>query len=143
MDLPLPVASIFLRALNARGLLRASRSGRCVHYRVSPDRSVHGAVALIAALADTFANERRPVQVAFHLLTGFTHPRRLTIVQALWHRRLSRPLLRAATGISTDALNRHLAKLLSRGLVSFADGIYSSASPKICLAATLLKLARE
>lgn len=49
--------------------------------------------------------------------TAFTHPRRLQILKALAGGEKDGEALRVATGISARALNRHLAKLTSRGVV--------------------------
>ena len=142
LNLRLPMASSYLRALNARGLLQAVRSGRYVYYSPSPDPSVTGTTPLLEALKRTLASERHGIPRAFRQLTAFTHPRRLVILKVLSVSAQGSTLqqLRTATGISRAALVRHLAKLGRRGLVDQSFGRYRCVHPKTCLARTLMTL---
>lgn len=140
---PIPVASLYLRALNARGLLRPTRSGRYVRYHAAPDPRVADAAPLLKALQDAFSSGHRAIEKTLWLLTSFTHPRRIMIVKALPRTGLTLAQLRLATGISHDALTRHLAKLRRRGILVVRHGRYTCARPRTRLGRTLLALARQ
>lgn len=141
LKVPCTVASQYLRALNARGLLKARRVGRWVYYRAGPDESIREAKLLLEALRRTFATETDPVDVVFRLATAFTHPRRQDILRALQGRGLTIGQLKARTGISLSALRRHLGKLVDRGFVDVENGVYRRAVPNGSLATTLSQLA--
>ena len=136
-----PVASQYLRALNARGLLAARREGRWVLYRPHPDSSIKEASTLLAALQRTFATQRDPLDAIFRLVTAFTHPRRQDIYRSLQDRRMTFGELQAQTGIPADALRRHLAKLQDRGFVNDCAGVHEATVPEGELARTLSRLA--
>ena len=141
MGVSRPVASQYLRALNARGLLAVRREGRWVLYRPQADSSVREARPLLAALQHTFAAEGNPVDAVFRTVTAFTHPRRQDIYRALQNRGLAFGELQTQTGISIDALRRHLAKLQDRGFVRDRAGVYEATVPEGELARTLSRLA--
>lgn len=142
VNVPPAVATQYLRALNARGLLQARRAGKWEYYRPSPDKSIPGAASLLKALEETFATEEQPIEVIFRHVTAFTHPRRLVIIRALQPRGLTKAALRIRTGISQSALTRHLAKLLDRGFVIVDGFTWRCTRPKGRLAKILLYLAR-
>jgi DNA-binding transcriptional ArsR family regulator len=142
MGLPTPVASVYLRALNARGILRALRDGPRVHYRVTPDPTLPEAAILVAVLHRDLLQGGKVVDRAFHALTGFTHPRRIEIVRALAETPgLARPALWRRTGMSPDALRRHVAKLIRRGYILEEDEQLQLGMPSGHLAPALLRLA--
>ena len=141
MGVSRPVASQYLRALNARGLLAARREGRWVLYRPHPDSSIREARPLLAALQRTFPAQGDPVDTIFRLVTAFTHPRRQDIYRSLHDRELTFGELRTQTGISVDALRRHLAKLQDRGFVRSRADVYEAIVPEGELARTLSRLA--
>ena len=141
LKVPRPVASQYLRALNARGLLRARREGRWVYYRASPDESVGEAKPLLHALERTFAQKSDSVSAIFRLVTAFTHPRRQEIFLALPSRGIAFDELISKTGISPDALRRHLKKLVDRGFVAAEDDVYRRTVVEGDLARTLARLA--
>lgn len=138
-----PVASLYLRALNARGLLKVKRVGRWVLYRAGADDTIPDTKRLLDALAGTFADERNAADTIFRLATAFTHPRRQEIYQALAKSGLTIDQLRASTGISKDALRRHLKKLESRRFVVVEKETYRTAIPEGVLAKTLAHLAQH
>ena len=116
-----------LRTLNARGLLRVSRTGRWVEYRVGHDPSVPATKQLVAALSRQLAGGGT-VEQTFKDVTAFTHPRRVRIVGLLARgNKMSVPQLCNATGISIPALYRHLRKLVDRGVVRETEGVYTYA----------------
>ncbi|HIE10861.1 MAG TPA: transcriptional regulator [Kiritimatiellae bacterium] len=115
--LPLSQTSQYLRALNARGLLRARRLGRNTLYSVAADRLVPFAEDLVEALVDTFAEQADPVDYVFHHVTAFTHFRREKIVAVLRRGPATKSDLEQALSLSRAALERHLRKLIRRGYV--------------------------
>lgn len=138
VNVPLPLASKYLRALNARGLLQARRAGGWVYYRASADKSVPAAASLLRALEDTFATEEQPIELIFRQVTAFTDPRRLAIVCLLQGGEMRKGKLRMRTGISKTALARHLEKLEDRGFVVVDGFTCRCACPEGRLARTLL-----
>lgn len=143
VDIPLALASSYLRQLNARGLLQARRVGKSVYYRPFPDKSSPAPALLLNALEHTFAIEKQPIEVIFRQVTAFTHPRRLAIILALRDGGLTKQSLRMKTGMSQDALARHLAKLADRRFVVVDEFTCRCANPRGRLARTLLDLARS
>ena len=116
--LPVPVASQYLRMLQARGLLLSERSGREVFYSDRADPLVPSAAGLLAAMKTALGPSEESLRDARFALTAFTHPRRIQIVRTLGARALSGEDLSRATGISARALRRHLDKLRRRGVLS-------------------------
>lgn len=141
VKMPLTAASEYLRALNARGLLRANRDGRWVLYRMQADPGVPHAGVLLRALASTFRARAQPLEEAFAALTGFTHPRRIALAQALAGGPLDLKTLRRQSGISVQAALRHLRKLGKRGYVLKRGDRYVCGHPRTPLAKALLDLA--
>jgi DNA-binding transcriptional ArsR family regulator len=114
------LASEQLRALQARGLIQANRLSRWVYYFPKPDPLVADAGLLLKALSRALLVEGKSEREIIHVLTGFTHPRRLEILRCLREAAdgVSVDGLSASTRISLPALYRHLAKLTVRRLVS-------------------------
>ena len=124
LNLPLPVASAYLRALEARGLLVARRVGRQVNYRPASAESATPGAEIAAALKSVFRNENVPVETIFKLATAFTHPRRAEIFRAIHAKPRTLLEIQTTTGISIPALVRHLRKLESRGFAGCHSGYY-------------------
>jgi DNA-binding transcriptional ArsR family regulator len=140
LNVPLPVASQCLRALEARGLLAARRVGRRVQYRVSAPVAEQ-ARELVKGLKSAFKLEAAPVDCLFRMATTFTHPRRIEIFRRLKQRASTFVQLHTATRISMPALSRHLGKLQARGFVKCCDGVYAAAVPAEALGRALARLA--
>ena len=85
LELPLPLASQSLRALEARGLLTVRRVGRWVKYQCRRARAGETNPGLVAALRQAFQRQSQPIDAIFKLATAFTHPRRIEIFRALKH----------------------------------------------------------
>src|SRR6185436_15696752 len=116
----LPLASLYLRALEARGVLVSKRAQRWVKYQVSEENS---AVApLVLALRASARHNDHFVDSTFKLVTAFTHPRRVDVFRAVVSRPHTTAELRVATGIPRRALSRHLEKLTRRGFVLYRRG---------------------
>ncbi|HKQ37499.1 MAG TPA: ArsR family transcriptional regulator [Verrucomicrobiae bacterium] len=107
-------ASLSLRALEARSLLRVRRTRSEVAYQFANGETL---TTLLHALRHTLTAGKQSIPLAFALTTAFTHPRRIEI----WKRLKSQPQtlskLARGTGISTPALLRHLHKLQVRGFI--------------------------
>jgi len=137
--LSLPVASQYLRALGARGLLTARRNGPRVRYVAKTNPAVEGAAELLRAIIETRASSESIVLA----LTAFTHPRRIELAQCLSERWRPVATIRRQTRISRAALKRHLAKLEHRGLVERdAQSRVRCQCPSDGVLRTLLDLAR-
>ena len=143
LNLSLPVASQYLRALEARGLLTVRRVGRRVRYRPSAATGGEPAPALVTALRLSFQGESSPVEALFKQATAFTHPRRIKVFRALKQEARTLGQLKAVTGISAWALLRHLVKLEARGFVVGQQGIYRAADPPDAFGSALARLAAE
>ena len=143
LDLALPVASQYLRALEARGLLRARRSGRWVHYQLPAANAGGPAALLVMALRQVFRQEAHPTEVLFKLATAFTHPRRIELFRTLQGQRPDFRQLKTATRLSAWALRRHLEKLKGRGFLDQQQGHYAAAHPESAVGRALARLAAE
>ncbi|MBI2190542.1 MAG: ArsR family transcriptional regulator [Planctomycetes bacterium] len=137
------LASRYLRALNARGLLKARSAGRFVYYRLGADESIPSTRPLLESLKRSLTNRRIRIQTIFCLLTAFTHPRRLRILSALQDRPCTIGQLKTQTGIPEESLRRHLMKLVRRDFVIHARHTYQCRRPETPLARTLLMLALD
>ena len=133
------LASNYLRSLNARGLLHATRRGVRVEYRIQADPAVPFAPDLSRTLAVTFRQESDPVTFVYRHATAFGHSRRQTILKALSGRELSLEGLARTTAIPLKSLNVHLIKLRTRGYLRTAGGKIHLIPPSAPLPAVLLQ----
>ncbi len=141
LRIPVNQASMFLRALQARGLIQAQRHSRWVRYAPFADPLVPGSRILLNALRRALIGGKYSEADIKRTLTGFTHPRRLVILAQLQkNRSVSFEELATATQISVPALSRHLSKLTARALVSYADEEWRLDSHPNPVARTLLHL---
>jgi DNA-binding transcriptional ArsR family regulator len=143
LRLTLPVASQYLRALEARGFLTVRREGRWVYYRPSTAQATGPAQPLIEALWQEFQRTTNPIEQVFNLATAFTHPRRIEVLRVLSTGAKTLVDLRAKTGISRDALGRHLGKLIARGFVAMDAESVSVVKPRDALGRALVRLGCE
>jgi DNA-binding transcriptional ArsR family regulator len=141
LNIPVPTASQYLRALNARGLLRARRRGREVSYRVGDDPSLPGTRVLLRGLRPELEKPRPSLDVVFGALTAFTHPSRIAIVRAVARGASRVAEVCAMAGIRRRSAERHLKKLARRGYLRRVRGGYRMARPALPLAQSLLILA--
>ena len=108
----LPVASQYLRDLQARGLLSVARRSRWVFYSGRPDPAVEHAALLLSAVSAALNDKEYTERDVCAVLDGLAHPRRIVILSHLSRSRAASPdEMRCATGISAPALWRHLKKL--------------------------------
>jgi len=142
MNLSLPAASQYLRALEARGLLTCRRVGRRVEYRPSARTSEGAAEEMVKALRLIFRGKAQPIELIFKLATGFTHPRRIEVFRALANGADSIATLQALTKVPARALSRHLAKLEARGFVKNEMARYVATIQRHPFGRVLARLAR-
>ena len=141
LHLPFDKASLNLRALQSRGLLQAQRVSRWVRYQPRPDPLVSSSAPLLAALKKTLLKGTIAEKEIIHILTGFTHPRRLIILKHLCENdEVDSAILAAETGISPPALWRHLKNLYARGLAMETESGWKLRSTSSPLAKTLLRI---
>ncbi len=112
-----PSASVHLRALNSRGLIKAERRNLYVFYSAEANAEVEYAAELLEALRECHASAISYSQV-MRFATAFTHPRRIDIVRALAKGEMQEIALSQKTQISPQSLYRHVKKLLDRGFVT-------------------------
>ena len=141
--LPVPTASIYLRALNARGLISVVRSGPYVYYGTGSDRSLPVAMNIQESFRRLFASKSMPTGWTgklLPLLRAYSNPRRESILHLL---RNFQPMryseLRKLSGLCETSFLRHLDILTAAGIVeSDVRGSYSLAKPKNSLASVFL-----
>ena len=145
LDLSMPRASQELRRLQSRGLIQASRSGMTVIYHPTPDPLVSTAAPLLHAMKETFlrshgSEDDSTVRIA----VGFSHTRRLLILRLLQIGPMDTQTLENLSGMSRDALNRHLKKLLAAHLVYRKEKqVHLDESNSHPLAQALLRILKE
>jgi len=141
--LPVPTASLYLRALNARGLISVVRSGPYVYYGTGSDRSLPVAISIQKAFRKLFALKELPADWTdrlLPLLRAYSNPRREAIVRIIAMRQPLRYVeLHMRSGICETSFLRHLGVLTAAGIVTLApNGSYSLAKPRNSLAAAFL-----
>jgi DNA-binding transcriptional ArsR family regulator len=129
MDLSITQASLYLRALEARGLLSVRRRSRWVYYEAPPAASGGAAGILVEALRISFQDNKDSTETIFNLATAFTHPRRIEIFRALQQPQNFQDLQKQ-TRVPTRALERHLRKLEKRDFVMRKADAYLGMSQK-------------
>jgi len=139
--LPVAVASQYLRILNARGMLQPTRVGPRVFYRAAPDPSMPQAATLLSCMINSYKSGKASIEDIRFALTGFTHSRRVQLVQALSRGHGTIRSLSHKTGISRRAALRHMDKLRRRGYVERRGNTYRIRRPLSSVRATLVRLA--
>ena len=135
-------ASLCLRALQARGLLKATRQSRWVYYSPVPDPSVPIASPVLMAVRAALLDEKWTDEKMMRTVTAFTHPRRLTILQTLLHSHapIGACRLSVLTQVSLPALERHLRKLRDRDMIRLEDDGWRMESRQSSLARAFLTI---
>lgn len=146
-NIPIPTASLYLRALNARGLISVVRSGPFVYYGTGSDRSLPVAITIQNSFRNLFALRKLPRDWTVRLLPllkAYSNPRRELIVQIIGARQPIRYVeLHQRAGICETSFLRHLGILLAAGIIiRNPDGSYSLAKPANSLAAAFLSASR-
>lgn len=142
-NLPIPIASIYLRALNARGLINVIRSGSFVYYGMGSDRSLPIAVAIQGAFRRLFAKKKLPSDwqdILLPILNAYSNQRRELMVRILFeHSGISFLEFHKRSGLCETSFLRHLKILVNAGIVSLdSNRLYSLAKPQNSLEAIFL-----
>ncbi len=141
LQLPLPIASVYLRAMESRGLLVARRAGRRVRYSPASNKSETPLCALLTALRMLVRTQPGAAEIIFRAATAFTHPRRIEIYRALENGSQRFEQLRRTTQIPAPSLRRHLGKLRARGFVTSQAGCFITGQRSDALGRELARLA--
>ena len=140
---PLPLVSLNLRALEARGVLAVQRRGRQAAYRPSLALNPISTAGLAIALRARLRPSSAALNAVYRLMTAFTHPRRVEIYRLLQRGPGTVAQLRMASHISERALRRHLQKLATRGFVTHHHARFAMAPRTDSLRRALARLALQ
>ncbi len=144
VGLSVSTASVYLRALNARGLISVRRVTSRVYYGNGRDRSLPEAQLLQTAFAKIFSRRNLPNDWPADLiptLHAYSHLRRITILQCLAEAHRGFTDLSSATGIPEMSLARHLRVLSKAQIISCKENLYSIVKPCDVLQSALLEIA--
>ena len=142
--LPVPTASTYLRALNARGLISVVRVASFVYYGTKSDRSLPAAIAIQEAFRRLFSRKALPKDWTARLLPlvkGYANPRREEIVRTLCrHQPIRYSELLRRVGFCEASFLRHLDILAKAGIVvrDAKSGAYGLPHPRNSLASAFL-----
>ena len=141
------VASIYLRQLNARGLLGVRRDRIKVFYNGEQDRSLPDSMALQAALRSFFATDPKQgwESEIMTILRAFSHFNRLAILIRLADGPATLDDLFKAMGVCVKSVYHHLGFLHAAGLIEERRAYHRPSSfsmvwPAHPFAETLLRL---
>ena len=142
-NLPIPIASIYLRALNARGLISVIRSGSFVYYGTGSDRSLPIVVAIQGAFRRLFAKRKLSddwQDILLPILNAYSNQRRELMVRILSeHSGISYLEFHKRSGLCETSFLRHLKILVNAGIISLdSNGLYSLVKPRNTLEAIFL-----
>ena len=142
-NLPIPIASIYLRALNSRGLISVIRSGSFVYYGTGSDRSLPIVVAIQGAFRRLFAKRKLSddwQDILLPILNAYSNQRRELMVRILSeHSGISYLEFHKRSGLCETSFLRHLKILVNAGIISLdSNGLYSLVKPRNTLEAIFL-----
>ncbi|WP_372847281.1 helix-turn-helix domain-containing protein [Pontiella sp.] len=140
LNIAVSVASTYLRALSASGLIQNVQQGRFVVYSATPNPHVEHSPEIFEALRTVIENGIGNAAI-IQEATAFTHPRRIEIVRALQGAPRDPTALSTATGIPLLSLGRHIGKLVKREIIGQTDSCCHLLEPKNVLTATLMAIA--
>lgn len=143
------IASIYLRQMNARGLLGCRREEIKVYYTVSTDRSLPEAIKLQAALKDFFRDKSLgdwEIDLVT-VLKGFSHFNRLAAILRLLEGPATKEDLRKAMGVTVKSFDHHLHLLNSARLLEWTlekrPRLYRLLPPRHPISKVLLEILKE
>jgi DNA-binding transcriptional ArsR family regulator len=117
-----PVASAYLRQLQARGVIAARRDGRWVRYQPRAEPTVAHAAPVLAALRRALSRGGARDGILLRRLAAFTHSRRLRLLRALRaDADTDFAVLQQRAPMPKPALVRHLRKLAASGVARRTD----------------------
>lgn len=137
------VCSQYLRILNARGFLQASRRGRWVDYSLGANPSVRHAEALLKAVVTALRGcaTAKEYETVLKDLTIFTCPKRILMVRVIQANPDRSPSeLSALCRMPYQTLHRQLKKLERRAVITLTESSVTISRPTRPLANKLLKL---
>jgi len=140
------VCSQYLRILNARGFLQASRRGRWVDYSLGANPSVKHADALLKTVITTLRGcaDAKSYATVLKDLTIFTCPKRILMVRVIEANPDRSPSeLSTLCRVPYQTLHRQLKKLENRAVVALSESSVALCLPTRPLAKNLLKLVLE
>ena len=140
------VCSQYLRILNARGFLQASRRGRWVDYSLGANPSVKHADDLLKAVVRALRSCASVKEYATVLkdLTIFTCPKRILMVRVIHANPDHSPAeLSALCRMPYQTLHRQLKKLERRAVITLSESSVTLCKPTRPLAKQLLTLVLE
>lgn len=113
-------ATIYLRQLNARGLIGVRRQRIKVFYNTEPDRSLPEALAIRESMRELCREKLTKgwLTETMTVLRAFTHFNRLAILGELMKGPATLQELSKAIGVCVKSLHHHLAFLMPTGMVS-------------------------
>lgn len=136
-------ASQELRRIQSRGLLKSSRDGIRVVYRMEADPQVPTAAPLLKALKTAFANDPPERDDAMRQLAfGLAYPRRIAIARALQTAAQTELALSGALKLSAFAIYNHAKILCDSGWIRREGQIRRFATPNHPLAEALARQLR-
>lgn len=144
VGLSISTASVYLRALNARGLISVRRITSRVYYGNGADRSLPEAQLLQTAFAKIFSRKNLPDDWPADLiptLHAYSHLRRIAILQCLAEAHRGFTDISSYTGIPEMSLARHLRVLSRAQIISCEKNLYSIVRPRDALQSAFLKIA--
>ena len=141
-------ASIYLRALNARGLVNVERKGVNVLYGDGKNRSLPEAQLLQSAFAMVFAESKNTedwAQNQVAMLSAYSHPLRIKMVAELLHRKpVGFMELVERVKAPKATVYRHVSKLLKASVLGVDDdGRYVLNAPLDSVESALRRLAAK
>ena len=147
-NLSVSATSIYLRALNARGLISVVRSGSYVYYGTGSDRSLPVAVAIQGAFRRLFAKKNLPpnwVDLLLPVLNAYSHQRRVAMIRILSaNTKITFAQFLKSSGFCETSFLRHLKVLTKAGIVICdPNGFYCLAKPQNPLEAIFLAASNE
>ena len=134
-------ASLFLRAIQSRGLISSRRKSRWNLYYAEPEASVKASKAFLDAVRSAFFTERLSEAEIVNALKAYTHARRIDIVRQLAYADfVDFHDFSVRVQISPPALFRHMRHLRVHGVIELENESYKLANPKTDFSHDLLRI---
>lgn len=149
--MPQPIATMGLRALQARGLIGVRRERYSVYYNLKTDRSLPEATRLREAFRRYFESTELTddwTAQMMVMLKAFTHFNRLAMLRRLAVGEATKADLEKASGVVVKTVEHHLRCLSRAGLIEVQEtsggvSIYRLAKPSHLVAQELLRQTLE
>lgn len=112
-----PSASQHLKLLHEYGFLQQERKSKWVYYKTTEPRNDFHAAILNKSLRNEVIKSKLDHSRVIRTVTAFTHPRRIDIVKMLMNEPKKPEQLVWECDISSQALYRHVLKLVDRQII--------------------------